>query len=312
METTDLSDSKSEAGIWGRLPARWRLVHGGLRSNGASIEFHDFALSEPFDWSSSFHEQTLEICINLHGAATMQRGAEHFHLRDNEIAVYTVAARKPRAQRLPGGHHCFYAIELSCAWLRKHLGDSRSRLKPAVLQFIERPTRAQSFVEVRPLPPAMIPLRIDLLAPPVPAGAQDAWYFGKIFEILALTVFRAERATSENDLRIRERVERARARLDRDFENPPSLRDLGREANCSEFYLSRLFKQELGVSISTYLRATRMEKAAANLRTGMSVTDTAIAVGYNSVSAFIKAFGEYHRTTPSRWIAVWSQSEKSS
>ncbi len=304
-----IQSAESEVDVWEKAGGRWRLVHGGMLERGVSLEFHDFALDAPLDWGASFHEQSLEVCINLHGSATLRRGSTTVDLGDNEVAVYTVPASRPSALRAVEGHHCFYTLEFSCEWLRRHLHVFRYRLKPEILRFIERPSRARAFVERFPLPPAMIPLRIDLLAPPVPDGAQDAWYFGKIFEILASTIFRADQAMSGNDLRIRERVERARARLERDFENPPSLEDLGREADCSGFYLSRLFKQELGVSIPSYLRATRMEKAAAYLRKGMSVTDTAVAVGYSSVSAFIKAFGEYHQTTPSRWIAVWSKSE---
>ncbi len=310
--TSSVQSADSEVDVWKKTGGRWKLVHGGMLECGVSLEFHDFALGRLARLGGQFSRAELEICINLHGSATLQRGATSIGLGDNEVAIYTVPASRPLAVRAVEGHHCFYTLEFSCEWLRRHMKDFRGRLKPEILHFIERPSRARAFVERLPLPPAMIPLRVDLLAPPVPAGAQDAWYFGKIFEILALTVFRSDQAMSGNDLRIRERVERARARLARDFENPPSLQDLGREADCSAFYLSRLFKQELGVSIPSYLRATRMEKAAAYLRKGMSVTDTAVAVGYNSVSAFIKAFGEHHRTTPSRWIAVWSKSGKSS
>ncbi len=121
------------------------------------------------------------------------------------------------------------------------------------------------------------------------------WYAGKIQEILAQTLFRKEKAVElfcHRHKRINaERIERVKFLLDRDVCNPPSLDMLGREVDCSPFYLSRLFAEQLGTSIPKYLRDRRIEKAAELIVTrGESVTTAAMAVGYSSLSAFNKAF----------------------
>jgi AraC-like DNA-binding protein len=68
---------------------------------------------------------------------------------------------------------------------------------------------------------------------------------------------------------------------------------LAEEVGCSTFYLSRVFAQETGASIPKFLRLKRIEKAAELIRTGkMNVTESAMAVGYASLSAFNKAFVE--------------------
>jgi len=69
------------------------------------------------------------------------------------------------------------------------------------------------------------------------------------------------------------------------------LEEIGREAGCSPFYLSRIFSKEMGMTIPQFLRQIRMERAAELLRSGKyNVTEAALEVGYNSLSHFSTAF----------------------
>ena len=62
---------------------------------------------------------------------------------------------------------------------------------------------------------------------------------------------------------------------------------------CSQFYLRRIFAQEMGKSITAYLRDLRLERAALLLRTGdCNVTEAALEVGYSNLSQFMVAFRE--------------------
>jgi AraC-like DNA-binding protein len=80
-----------------------------------------------------------------------------------------------------------------------------------------------------------------------------------------------------------------RARL----EDPPTLEELGQEVGVSQFYLSRTFSQEMGMTIPQFLRRIRMERAAELLRDGRhNVTEAAFAVGYSSLGHFSKSFCE--------------------
>ncbi len=75
------------------------------------------------------------------------------------------------------------------------------------------------------------------------------------------------------------------------MQNPPALEELARLVNSSPFYLSRQFTQQAGLTMQQYLRQVRMERAAELLRTGKcNVTETALEVGYNSLSHFSSAF----------------------
>ncbi|MGG1613334.1 response regulator transcription factor [Paenibacillus sp. FSL K6-2441] len=63
-------------------------------------------------------------------------------------------------------------------------------------------------------------------------------------------------------------------------------------------YLSRLFKQEMGVAFSDYVLERKMERAKALLQEGHKVYDAARSVGYRDVSYFTKVFRKYWGVNP--------------
>lgn len=63
-------------------------------------------------------------------------------------------------------------------------------------------------------------------------------------------------------------------------------------------YLSRLFKQEMGVAFSSYVTMKKMERAKEVLLQGGRVYDAAAATGYRDVSYFTKVFRKYWGVTP--------------
>ncbi len=288
-------------------------IYGGLHQYGFNVEFCDFSLKTPFRWGDTFADHSLQICINLHGDTTVEQGGRTAVFGDNKVAVYTVGEEKPKVTREARGHHCFYTLTFSRQWLFKHMRLSMDFLKPEVRHFIEHPQDPHSFFEWFTLPLPLIPCRIDLLAPPVHPAARETWYYGKIFEILALAIYVKEDAKDATEMRNRERADRVRSLIEEDYQNLGSLKMLAKAAKCSPFHLSRIFKKVYGISISDYHQAIRMEKASEFLRGGMTVTETSSTVGYSNISAFIAAFSRYHQTTPSRWLASWKKgTEKNS
>jgi hypothetical protein len=53
--------------LWTSVGAEWRQLGGGFRRHGFSFEWHDFELPQEVDWSRSFHQGSVEICLNLTG-----------------------------------------------------------------------------------------------------------------------------------------------------------------------------------------------------------------------------------------------------
>jgi AraC family transcriptional regulator len=90
-----------------------------------------------------------------------------------------------------------------------------------------------------------------------------------------------------------ERIEKVAALLRNRLANPPSLEEIGQNAGCSPFHLSRTFSAATGMTIPQYIRRLRMERAAELLRSGwFNVTEAALEVGYSSLSHFSQVFHE--------------------
>lgn len=75
--------------------------------------------------------------------------------------------------------------------------------------------------------------------------------------------------------------------------------ELGRLAGCSAYHFQRMFSYLAGVPLSEYIRRRRMTRAAADLQGGDKVLDVALRYGYDSPTAFNRAFQAVHAVPPS-------------
>lgn len=80
---------------------------------------------------------------------------------------------------------------------------------------------------------------------------------------------------------------------------------LGRIACCSAYHFQRMFGYMAGMSLSEYIRRRRMSLAAAELQSGSKkIIDVAAKYGYDSPTAFNRAFQSVHGFAPSRAKAL--------
>lgn len=70
-------------------------------------------------------------------------------------------------------------------------------------------------------------------------------------------------------------------------------------ACCSTFHFQRMFAYIAGVPLSEYIRRRRMTRAAQELQEGAKVIDVGLRYGYNSPTAFNRAFQAIHKMPPS-------------
>lgn len=77
-----------------------------------------------------------------------------------------------------------------------------------------------------------------------------------------------------------------------------SLGDASLKAGVSEKTLSRLFLRETGMTFRTWRQRMRLVSALPALERGERVTDVALGCGYESLSAFIAAFGKLFGLSP--------------
>ena len=74
---------------------------------------------------------------------------------------------------------------------------------------------------------------------------------------------------------------------------------LGRIACCSAYHFQRMFSYMAGIPLSEYIRRRKMSRAAADLQNGKKVIDVACDYGYQSPTAFNRAFQSVHGIAPS-------------
>jgi AraC family transcriptional regulator len=95
------------------------------------------------------------------------------------------------------------------------------------------------------------------------------------------------------------RLQRAREMIEDHRGRPPSLEALARTSCLSQFHFLRLFKAVFGASPMAYAERCRMERGRSLLRhTPLSVAEVAGRLGYESQSAFARAFRRHVGMTP--------------
>ncbi|MDA1362616.1 AraC family transcriptional regulator [Glycomyces luteolus] len=100
------------------------------------------------------------------------------------------------------------------------------------------------------------------------------------------------------------RLLRARDAMDRDFANPLDVPALARVALMSPAHFSRTFRDTFGETPHRYLQRRRIERACAMLRdTDATVTEIALAVGFDSLGTFSRTFSQIIGRPPTQYRA---------
>jgi len=303
-----------EAGAWESVGEGWRPLHGNFRELGYSVEWHDFRTERDLDWSRSFHAGAVEICLNVCGRGEVQAGNRALALSPSTAGFYAQNEPRLAARRQGGELHQFITVELSLGFLERHVPPGEKGLDPRLSRLFGGNGRGGMVVsEPVRLTSELQQMVVSLRRPPVYAAAQRLWYQAKALEVAAALLYQplaGEELFCERWKRLsQERVQKVVAILKENLAEPPSLEELGRRIGCSQFYLSRIFTQEMGKTISAHLRDLRLEQAAEWLRGGkMNVTEVATAVGYSSLSHFSAAFRETFGCCPGLYpLATVSQ-----
>jgi len=291
----------SEASAWRDVGAGWQRLFGNFQGAGYSIEWHDFQAKREFDWAPSFHPDCVELCLNLGGSGFVEGHGSRADFAPNTAGFYYRQQEPLRAKRAAGERHQFITVEFSCPFLARHLAETKGMLHPVVRAAMEGcPCEHVTGATVR-LTTQQLQTIATLRQPPVYAAAQPIWYRCKALELAVTFLMKPEEeffCTRQQRL-AQERVEQVMLLLKQNLAEPPSLEELGRKIGCSHFYLSRIFSNHTGQTITQFLRQLRMEKAAELLKSReYNVTEVALEVGYNSLSHFSAAFQETYGCCP--------------
>ena len=96
-------------------------------------------------------------------------------------------------------------------------------------------------------------------------------------------------------------LEKVRAYLMLNFDNPPTIPNLARLFGINEKKLKQNFKGLYQKTIYNFIIECRMKKAVELLRKDYNVNELAVLLGYQSVSHFIKVFKQHFQCTPKEY-----------
>ena len=83
------------------------------------------------------------------------------------------------------------------------------------------------------------------------------------------------------------------------LESEISMHEVAKLVCCSSFRFQRMFSYMTNLSLTEYIRRRKMTRAAAELQHGAKVVDVAFRYGYESPTAFNRAFRSVHGVSPS-------------
>lgn len=136
---------------------------------------------------------------------------------------------------------------------------------------------------------------IEQLSEIEPIEETCAWIV-KVLDTFVDTVYETR---NEKNFKV---VERAMEYIRQNFKEDITLDDVANAIFISPYYLSHLFRDELGITFIEYLTKIRIEEASHLLMTtNMSIIRIAEEVGYSDSSYFSKVFKKLQNVTPSQY-----------
>lgn len=92
--------------------------------------------------------------------------------------------------------------------------------------------------------------------------------------------------------------------IEKNIKQKISIEDIANYVGYSKFYFSRMFKQEMNLSVMEYVKERKIMSASESILKGNKILDVAIEYGWESHSGFIKAFKSYYGFSPSLLYAM--------
>lgn len=88
------------------------------------------------------------------------------------------------------------------------------------------------------------------------------------------------------------------------YMTPLTVAGIAESLGLDRRYLSRIFKENMGISVQDYLIRVRLEQAQKLLSEGTSVKMTAQLVGYTDCFNFSKMFKKYYTVSPKHYAKI--------
>ena len=196
-------------------------------------------------------------------------------------------------------------IVISPERLRSYFESDLRSIHPVLRDILEK-ERDDLFCHIRTITPAMRTALQQIINCPFHGMTRKLFLESRALELIArqLRQMSDDPTPTDADTRRlhpgdRKHIEQVRDLLVSSLEKPPGLGQLAREAGMSHPKLNRCFRHVYGMTVFQYLRNERLNRAREMLDQGFNVTETAYAVGYESISHFSQSFKKRFGASPS-------------
>lgn len=298
------SPQPAEQRVWFRDRGSWcRSDDVELRS-GARLNVTRGCFEPSFSLSASARPAEVELVVSK-GIALLTRDARGRAQIRGGYALQIGRTRRAEAGPLSIAPVSPQGGSMECVSLS--IGERRlcellgATALPAPIRAVTA-SDEPSVLDSRLPSPKLLRLLEEIVHEDVRGRSRALWLESKSLELIALVSDHLDEtpragAPLAGDL---EALERARRRLVRRLDLPPSLEELARVAGFNVTKLKDGFRARYGVPVFAYLRQRRMEEARRLLLEGRAnVTEAALRVGYTNPSKFAAAFRRQFGVRPS-------------
>lgn len=152
---------------------------------------------------------------------------------------------------------------------------------------------ASMFENIGDIIPSNRDIVLDMLEVSELKNTQTEFLTGKLYEFIS-SVFESAPAESNH-------VKKASDYIKANCTHKLYVSDIANAMNLSSRYLSRIFKEEKGLSMQEYILKYKLKKAKTLLSQGFNVSETAQMVGYEDQFIFSKIFKKHIGISPSKY-----------
>ncbi|PSJ36323.1 helix-turn-helix transcriptional regulator [Allosphingosinicella deserti] len=237
------------------------------------------------------------IGFHLKGGSRFDLDGIAFETRPLEVHAGAAPRSSASSFLLPA--HGFRTVSLR--FTPEAAGDLFARhglSSSGLVLMVEEAGRTVSAKRLAPLEAAGVAMVESMFAAPY-SGAGRTLFLESCALALLAAQLEAVMPGNDGSAGVERGLVEARAYLDANLDDPPSIVQLARICGINDFKLKRAFKAAFGTTIFGYVRQRRMERAAGDLHAGQSVATAAAQAGYECSRCFTDAFRRHFGILPS-------------
>lgn len=119
---------------------------------------------------------------------------------------------------------------------------------------------------------------------------------------LCICSYLTKSSYAQHALNVKKTLKKIFTFIDDNYYRPISLKEAAEVSNFSIPHFCRLFRQTVGMSFIDYLNYYRINKSIQFLKKEISITETALLIGFGSINSYIRTFKKYNTLSPSKYI----------